>query len=113
MHAGARVRDFWPMVSGGLLGYDMARSQSIMRVASTASPVSGGDVRNQMRELARKSRIEWAATSIAQAFPIFKSNTKMTCLHPIHRMIVSKAFRRHSVGSTTRSASTASSQTYA
>ena len=35
------VQDFWSKVSFGLLGYDMSRSQSIMRIATTASPVSG------------------------------------------------------------------------
>ena len=39
------VQDFWPLVSFGMLGYDMSRTQSIMRVASTAAPVSGSDVR--------------------------------------------------------------------
>jgi len=47
-----RVQDFWPRVSFGLLGYDMSRSQSIMRIATTASPVSGSDVRHKMKELA-------------------------------------------------------------
>ena len=31
------VQDFWPVVSLGLLGYDMSRSHSIMRIATTAS----------------------------------------------------------------------------
>ena len=34
------VADFWPTVSCGILSYDMSRTQSIMRVATTASPVS-------------------------------------------------------------------------
>ena len=38
------VQDFWPRVSFGVFGYDMSRSQSILRVASTASPVSGTEV---------------------------------------------------------------------
>merc|ERR1711965_1199701 len=51
-HAMAKsVQDFWPRVSFGLLGYDMSRSQSIMRIATTASPVSGSDVRHKMLEL--------------------------------------------------------------
>ena len=52
-HAMAKsVQDFWPRVSFGYLGYDMSRSQSIMRIATTASPVSGSDVRHKMLELA-------------------------------------------------------------
>ena len=45
-----KVQDFWPAVSLGLLRYDMSRSHSIMRVASTASPVSGADLRTKILE---------------------------------------------------------------
>ena len=45
------VQDFWTVVSLGLLGYDMSRTQSIMRIATTASPVSGSDVRERMAAL--------------------------------------------------------------
>ena len=56
LHAlGKAVQDFWPRASCGLLGYDMSRTQSIMRVASTAAPVSGPDL-----EL---KRILWALLS--------------------------------------------------
>eukprot|EP00908_Phaeocystis_cordata_P016316 Transcript_27583.p2 GENE.Transcript_27583~~Transcript_27583.p2 ORF type:complete len:329 (-),score=81.96 Transcript_27583:379-1365(-) len=51
-HAMAQaVQDFWTVVSLGLLGYDMSRTQSIMRIATTASPVSGSDVRERMAAL--------------------------------------------------------------
>ena len=59
-HAMAKkVQDFWPRVSFGLLGYDMSRSQSIMRIATTASPVSGADVRHKMVELAETTLKLW------------------------------------------------------
>jgi hypothetical protein len=45
---GKRVQDFWPAVSCGYLGYDMSRTHSIMRIATTASPVSGAEVRDRM-----------------------------------------------------------------
>jgi hypothetical protein len=38
-------------VSFGLLGYEMDRTQSIMRIATTASPVSGMDVRDKILQL--------------------------------------------------------------
>ena len=57
---GKAVQDFWPRVSCGLLQYDMSRSQSIMRIASTASPVSGAEVRLKMIELAEESRKVWS-----------------------------------------------------
>ena len=50
---GARVAAFWPGVSRGLLGYRIDRTHSIMRIATTASPVSGADVRERMKALAQ------------------------------------------------------------
>jgi len=48
---GYRVQNFWSGVSCGLLGYRMDRTHSIMRIATTASPVSGADVRGRMADL--------------------------------------------------------------
>ena len=61
---GKAVQDFWPWVSCGLLGYDMSRSQSIMRVATTASPVSGMEVRERMLAIRSETRRTHAATRI-------------------------------------------------
>jgi len=41
---GKKVEEFWSRISFGVLAYDMSRTQSMMRVATTASPVSGMDV---------------------------------------------------------------------
>lgn len=49
---GRRVQDFWPAVSFGILGYRMDRTHSIMRIATTASPVSGAEVRSRMCHIA-------------------------------------------------------------
>ena len=46
-----KVRDFFPRWSCGLFGYNMDRTQSIMRIATTASPVSGADLRERMERL--------------------------------------------------------------
>ena len=48
------VEWFWHYISFGLLGYDMSRSQSGMRVATTASPVSGSEVRERVADLAEE-----------------------------------------------------------
>ena len=61
-----RVQDFWPAVSFGLLGYDMGRSQSIMRIATTASPVSGSDVRHKMVALGAQTAREHVASVITK-----------------------------------------------
>jgi hypothetical protein len=54
---GKRVQDFWSTVSLGLLGYKMERTHSIMRIATTASPISGAEVRDRMCHIS--VRTEW------------------------------------------------------
>ena len=71
------VQDFWPRVSCGLLGYDMSRSQSIMRIATTASPVSGSDVRHKMLELAEHTAKLFCA-NVLQANYLKKRMRKRT-----------------------------------
>ena len=61
---GKDVADWWTMASFGLLGYDMSRSQSIMRVATTASPVSGMEVRERMVMIQEATRRSQAASSV-------------------------------------------------
>ena len=46
-----KVQGFLLKVSFGLLHYDMDRTQSIMRIATTASPVSGMDMRDRILQL--------------------------------------------------------------
>jgi hypothetical protein len=55
---GHRVQGFFPRISLGALGYRMDRTHSIMRIATTASPVSGADVRERMEELRLVLKIE-------------------------------------------------------
>eukprot|EP00900_Chrysochromulina_parva_P025731 jgi/Chrpa1/7792/Chrysochromulina_OHIO_Genome00022035-RA len=59
-----KVQDFWSFVSFGLLSYDMSRSQSMLRVATTASPVSGSDVREQILALEQLETHAWASQRI-------------------------------------------------
>jgi len=61
---GKRVQDFWPFVSLGLLNYDMSRTHSIMRIATTASPVSGAEVRHKMIVLRQKLLVDRAKNTI-------------------------------------------------
>ena len=65
---GKAVQDWWPRWSLGLLGYDMARSQSIMRVATTASPVSGMEVRERMLAIQTETRKAQAASSFQRTW---------------------------------------------
>ena len=45
---GKTVMDFWPRVSFGWLRYSMDRTQSIVRIATTAAPITAMDVRALM-----------------------------------------------------------------
>ena len=65
---GKRVADWWPRASFGLLQYDMSRSQSIMRVATTASPVSGMEVRERMMAIETETRRSQAASSVQRVW---------------------------------------------
>lgn len=64
MIRGKRVQDFFPKYSLGLMGYKMERTHSIMRIATTASPVSGDAVREQMQLLKTRARFINAANLI-------------------------------------------------
>lgn len=65
---GKRVQDFFPKISFGLLGYRMDRTHSIMRIATTASPVSGADVRERMEVMRIKHTINNAVATISRAW---------------------------------------------
>mmetsp|Transcript_19463 Transcript_19463/g.42309 ORF Transcript_19463/g.42309 Transcript_19463/m.42309 type:complete len:1662 (-) Transcript_19463:341-5326(-) len=73
---GMRVESFFPKISFGLLGYRMDRTHSIMRIATTASPVSGADVREQMEELRLMLKIERSVQLIARTWKKWKLETK-------------------------------------
>ena len=49
---GRTVADWWPFWTLGVFRYRIDRTHSIMRIATTASPVSGADIRERMKQLA-------------------------------------------------------------
>ena len=65
---GSRVQSFFPKISFGYWGYRMDRTHSIMRIASTASPVSGADVRERIEELRLMLKIESSVALIARTW---------------------------------------------
>uniref|UniRef100_A0A7S3DUG1 Glutamine amidotransferase type-2 domain-containing protein n=1 Tax=Entomoneis paludosa TaxID=265537 RepID=A0A7S3DUG1_9STRA len=65
---GKRVQEFFPRVSFGLLGYRMDRTHSILRVATTASPISGDAVQERMKVLRLQVRDRKAAHKIQVAW---------------------------------------------
>ncbi|KAL7540954.1 hypothetical protein ACHAXR_010517, partial [Thalassiosira sp. AJA248-18] len=70
---GMRVQSFFPKISFGLLGYRMDRTHSIMRIATTASPVSGADVRDKMEELRLMLKIQRSVQLIARTWKKWKN----------------------------------------
>lgn len=75
---GTRVQNFFPKISFGYWGYRMDRTHSIMRIASTASPVSGADVRERMEELRLMLKIESSVALIARTWRKYKGKTQMS-----------------------------------
>jgi len=63
---GSRVQAFFPKISFGMLGYRIDRTHSILRIATTASPVSGADVRDRMVELHFRFKILKAVDKICR-----------------------------------------------
>ena len=70
---GKRVERFFARVSFGLLAYRMDRTHSIMRIATTASPVSGADVKQQMRHLQLLKKVRHSVHVIADAYNRYRS----------------------------------------
>lgn len=69
---GCRVQNFFPKISFGLFGYRMDRTHSIMRIATTASPVSGADVRERMEELRLMLKIDQSVRLICRTWKKWK-----------------------------------------
>jgi ankyrin repeat protein len=56
----------------------MSRTQSIMRVASTAAPVSGSEVRHRLVELGNEQVRQWAALQIQAALRLWMKVNRMS-----------------------------------
>lgn len=70
---GKHVRNFFTKISFGLLGYRIDRTHSIMRIATTASPVSGADVRYRMRQLQLLKKVQHSVDVISLAYLRYKA----------------------------------------
>ena len=69
---GKRVENFFSKLSFGLLGYRYDRTHSIMRIATTASPVSGADVRERSRHLRLTTRVRRALEVVSFTWTSYK-----------------------------------------
>lgn len=73
---GKRVQEFFRKISFGILGYRMDRTHSIMRIATTASPISGADVRQRMRHLQLLKKVQHSVHVIATAYINYKKRSE-------------------------------------
>lgn len=69
---GMRVQSFFQRISFGALGYHMDKTHSIMRVATTASPVSGAHVRQRRQQLQQYNKVKHSVAVISTAYLKFK-----------------------------------------
>jgi hypothetical protein len=82
---GKRVQTFFQRYSFGMLGYRMDRTHSIMRIATTASPVSGADVKHQMRQLQLLKKVRHSIHVISMAFLRFKARKEKAHLEHLEQ----------------------------
>ena len=83
---GRRVETFFERISFGLLRYRMDRTHSIMRVATTASPVSGANIRDQMWQLRLLKKVELSVEVISNAWLRYK---EAKAVHEVARRLSS------------------------
>lgn len=62
---GRKVQSFFHNYSFGLLGYKMNRTHSFLRIATTASPVSGDSISDQMEKLRIRASFQNAVHHIS------------------------------------------------
>ena len=75
---GRRVEQFFATISFGLWSYRMDRTHSIMRIATTASPVSGADVRHRMEHWRLLNKVQHSVEVISNAYLAYKERNKTT-----------------------------------
>ena len=69
---GRRVERFFESISCGLWKYRFDRTHSIMRIATTASPVSGADIRHQMYQMRLLRHVQHSVRVISSAWLEYK-----------------------------------------
>ena len=70
---GSNVQKFFPAVPFGYLGYSIDQTQSMLRVATTASLVSGADVRDRMETMKHTETIKGSIHKISSVWSRYRS----------------------------------------
>lgn len=68
------VENFFDKISFGLLSYRMDRTHSIMRVATTASPVCAHEVSKKMEDLLAQKQIRHSIATIERFWQTWKTS---------------------------------------
>lgn len=82
---GSRVERFFERISFGLLGYRIDKTHSIMRIATTASPVSGADVRHRMEHLRLLKKVQHSVHVISVAYKSYKKRKESHLIKELKR----------------------------
>ncbi len=73
---GSRTQEFFQKASFGLLGYRVDRTHSILRIATTASPVSGAEIRDRAKIMFYMKKIRTSINIISCAWLDYKERQK-------------------------------------
>ena len=68
------VEEFFGKISFGLFSYRIDRTHSIMRIATTASPIGGHEVSKMMQELMAQRRIRHSVATIERFWKNWKKS---------------------------------------
>lgn len=80
---GKRVENFFSKLTFGILGYRYDRTHSIMRIATTASPVSGADVRERIHLLRVSTKVKRALEVVSFAWQKYRQRKQDEALHRV------------------------------
>jgi len=80
---GRSVENFFSRLTFGLLGYRYDRTHSILRVASTASPISGADVRERVHLLRLSTKVKRSIESISFAWNNYKQRKQTHAIRQV------------------------------
>jgi hypothetical protein len=74
---GYRVERFFSSISFGFWSYRMDRTHSIMRIATTASPISGASVRQSMEHMRLSKKVQHSVDVISAAYLAYKKRKEL------------------------------------
>lgn len=80
---GKRVENFFSKYTFGYLGYRYDRTHSIMRIATTASPVSGADVRERTHLLRLSTKLKRSLEVVTFAWQRYRQRQQEAAIRRV------------------------------